>query len=198
MEQAAILKPQGDFSPNNCNEEKSISANSLDPMALSIIKNPLLKDIHKNTIKKAWFAMAHLMLENGSRVLDVRCQHGMGTYAMAALNPNIEFIGIDKDHRKIKEAEKNYKLPNLQFIGGDIQENFLPKQSIDGVVNAFTLHEIYSESNCSEKAVIQTLEKQFELLKQGGYIFIQGHVMPQQEDYVLIEMPEDPSHGNHI
>ena len=47
-------------------------------------------------------------------------------------------------------------LPNLKFIAGKIEENFLPKSSVDAIVNSFTLHEIYSENNCSEKVVIKS------------------------------------------
>jgi len=193
---ALSLKDQSDF-PNSESAEP-INASDVDPMAPEIIQNPLLKNIPTDIIRTAWFTMAHLILENGSTVLDIRCQNGIGTYAMAALNPHIEFIGIDRDDNLISQAEKKYSLPNLQFISGDIQENFVPKKSIDAIVNSFTLHEIYSENNCSEKAVTDSLERQFHLLKDNGYIFIQGHVMPPEDSYVLIEMMEEPSKGKDI
>ncbi len=187
------LKKQVTPSPKD-----DIRPNDLDPMAPDIAPNPLLKDIPKAVIKRAWFTTAHLVLERGSQVLDIRCQNGMGTYAMAALNPDITFIGIDKSNSVIDAAEEKYKLPNLKFICGDIQENFVPKGSLDAIVNSFTLHEIYSENNCSERAVTDSLERQFELLKRDGKLFIQGHVMPAEESYVLVEMPDEPGKGKKI
>lgn len=194
---AAIpLKDQPDFPAQE--KTDAMRAYDVDPMAPDIIENPLLKNIPPAIIRRAWFTMAHLVLENGSTVLDIRCQNGIGTYTMAALNPNIEFIGIDRNDALIDQAEKDYSLPNLQFMSGDIQENFVPKNSIDAIVNSFTLHEIYSENNCSEKAVTKSLERQFELLKTNGTIFIQGHVMPPEDNYVLVEMMEEPSKGKDI
>jgi ubiquinone/menaquinone biosynthesis C-methylase UbiE len=156
-----------------------------------ITKNPLLKNIPNSIIRRAWFTMAHLVLTKGSEVLDIRCQTGIITYTMAALNPEISFIGMDRDIGLIDKAKKKYNLPNLKFISGEIESNFIPKKSVDAIVNSYTLHEIYSENNCSEKAVLKSLERQFELLKENGYIFIQGHYMTSEEDYVLLEIRED-------
>lgn len=194
---AVSIASEGDFSPKTANpEQEDLSA--LDPMAPAVTQNPLLKGIPYPIIRSAWFTMAHLVLENGSKVLDIRCQSGIKTYAMAALNPDIEFVGIDRNPSLIEQAKEQYSLPNLTFMSGDIQENFVPKGSIDAIVNSFTLHEIYSENNCSEKAVTDSLERQFELLKNEGYVFIQGHVAPAEDEYALIEMPEDPSKGELI
>lgn len=172
--------------------------NTLDPMAPDVTENPLLKDIHPAIIKQAWFTAAHLVLENGAEILNTRCQSGAMTYAMAALNPSLTFIGIDKNASLIDQAEAKYKLPNLKFMAGDIQENFVPKGSLNAIINSFTLHEIYSENNCNEKIVLKLLERQFELLKENGLLFIQGHVAPDESDYVLIEMPEESSRGQTL
>ena len=200
MNQAAIKNPENDFSPRQDTQEKDlgVAEGTFDPMARSVVQNPLLKNIPHAVIKRAWFNMAHLVLENGSRVLDISCRDGIITYAMAAMNPKIEFIGIDKNVGLIDAAEKQYALPNLKFMSGDIQENFVPKGSLDAAINSFTLHEIYSDNNCSEQAVMDSLERQFELLKPQGQIFIQGHVMPPEDEYTLIEMPEDPPKGQSI
>lgn len=170
----------------------------LDPLAPDIRNNPLLKHIPASVIKQAWFTMAHLVLEEGSKVLNIRCQHGMLTYAMAALNPNIEFIGIDRNKDTIQQVEASFKLPNLTFYSGDIQENFVPKASLDAIINSYSLHEIYSENNCSEFAVTRFLERQLELLKDKGVLYMHGHVMPSSNPYVLMEFPEDRAQGESI
>lgn len=196
MSQTALKTPASAFTAPTAERQENMGA--FDPMAPAVLKNPLLKNIPPETIKRAWFTMAHLVLENGSRVLDINCRDGIRTYAMAVLNPKIEFIGIDRNSLLIDKAEKQYQLPNLQFMTGDIQENFVPKGSLDATVNSFTLHEIYSENNCSEKSVTDSLERQFELLKDNGLVFIQGHIMPPNDEYVLIEMPEDPAKGKSL
>ena len=196
MTQTAVLaSTHAASTPSFHEREKS---GIYDPTAPIATKNPLLQDIPAKIIRRAWFTTAHIVLENGSKVLDISCRDGIRTYAMAALNPNVEFIGIDKNASLIDEAEKKFQLPNLQFMSGDIQENFVPKGSLDATINSFTLHEIYSENNCSEKAVIDSLERQFELLKENGLVFIQSHIMPPEDEYVLIEMPEDPSKGSSV
>jgi 2-polyprenyl-3-methyl-5-hydroxy-6-metoxy-1,4-benzoquinol methylase len=173
------------------NGQSHISEQALDPTAPDVIKNPLLKNVPNAIIRRAWFTMAHLVLAKGSGVLDIRCQTGIITYTMAVLNPEIDFIGMDRDVTLVDKAKKKYNLPNLKFVGGEIEENFVPKSSIDAIVNSFTLHEIYSENNCSEKSVMRSLERQFELLKDDGYIFIQGHFMSPEADYVLLEIREE-------
>lgn len=200
MTQAALKTPQDSFSPQA--EEQTlplgVTEGKFDPLARTLVQNPKLKGIAPAIIRQAWFTMAHLVLHNGARILDINCGNGTMTYAMAALNPKVEFIGIDRNNGLIDIAEEKYQLPNLKFMSGDIQENFVPKGSLDAIINAYTLHEIYSDNNCSEKAVTDSLERQFELLKPDGYIFIQGHIMPAEEEYALIEMPEDPSKGDTV
>ncbi len=187
---------------DNIAESKS-APSSRSPSPATIVptkgtQNPLLKNIPAAITRNAWFTMAHLVLENKSKVLDIYCGEGAMTYAMAALNPEVHFIGIDSDTTKIKRAKKKYKLQNLQFMAGDIQENFVPKGSLDAIVNSFTLHEIYSKHNSSEKAVRKSLKRQFELLKEDGLLFIQGYLMPLEDSYVLLEMPDEPSKGDNI
>lgn len=153
--------------------------------------NPLLKDIPKAVIRQAWFTMAHLVLEKGAHILNITCGDGIYTYAMAAMNPEYEFVGIDRNAKKIEKAQKKYNLPNLSFVCGDVQESFLPPNSLDAIINSFTLHEFYSEEQCSVKAVTDILHRHLELLKEDGYIFIQGYAMPPEDDYVLLEIPND-------
>lgn len=178
-------------SANGAVGSDSGTSHNLEPIPPHVTQNPLLKNVPNSVIRRAWFTMAHLVLAKGSEVLDIRCQTGIITYTMAALNPEISFVGMDRDVTLVDKAKRKYNLPNLKFISGEIEANFIPKSSVDAIVNSFTLHEIYSENNCSEKAVLTSLERQFELLKDNGYVFIQGHYMSPEEDYVLLEIRED-------
>ena len=127
-------------SPTDENATETMTA----PIGLNVIKNPLLKNIAPHIIKQAWFIMAHLVLEKDAKVLNMVTQDGATTYAMAALNPDIEFIGILPSAEKTETATAEYKLPNLKFIKNTIQENFMPRGSFDAIINSFNLHEIYS------------------------------------------------------
>ncbi|MEM9469523.1 MAG: methyltransferase domain-containing protein [Pseudomonadota bacterium] len=153
--------------------------------------NPLLKDVPKAVIRQAWFTMAHLVLEQNAHILNISCGDGIYTYAMAAMNPEYDFVGIDRNAKKIEAAKKKYKLPNLSFVAGDVQESFLPPNSLDAIINSFTLHEFYSAEQCSVKAVTDILHRHLELLKEDGYIFIQSYAMQPEDSYVLLEMPDD-------
>jgi len=54
---------------------------SKTPLGLKITPNPLLAGIPSKIIKQAWFIMAHLVLENGAKVLNMRSNNGAVTYA---------------------------------------------------------------------------------------------------------------------
>ncbi len=163
------------------------------PLGLNVIENPLLRNIPPEIIKQAWFIMAHLVLEKDATILHMVTHNGATTYAMAALNPDFEFIGIISSAEQTEIAKDKYKLPNLKFIKSDIQENFMPLGSFDAIINSFNLHEIYSGHNCNEKSVTDILERQFHLLKKDGYIFTQGYNSRSEDDFILMEMPDDPS-----
>lgn len=158
----------------------------------------LLCDIPNAVIRQAWFMMAHLVLDDGSRVLDIGCRDGALVYAMAAMNPMHHFIGLDRDKRAIRKAKDTYKLPNLEFMAGDVTENFLAPSSLDAVINAYTLHETYSRTQCSERAVEDSMEAQLKLLKPDGLLFIRDFAMPNPEEFVVLEMPEEISTGDAI
>lgn len=83
-------------------------------------RDNLLKDIAPEMVRRAWFTLSHLLLEEGSRVeFDMGCLDGTLTYAMAAMNPKIRFIGLDKSKRLISKAKETYQLHNLEFKIGD-------------------------------------------------------------------------------
>mgnify|MGYP005839475745 CR=1 FL=1 len=152
-----------------------------------------LKDLRPDIVKKAWFNMAHILLDPGAHVLDMGCGDGTLTYAMAALNPDLNFTGIDFNKSKIKKAQENYHRDNLQFKSADIGEMLFEENSLDAIINSFTLHEIYSEKNYNESIVAQTLENQYKQLKNNGTLFIRDYAIDNPEQMVLLEMHEDPS-----
>lgn len=158
-----------------------------------------LADIPAEIIRKAWFTMAHLILEPGARVANMSCQDGMMSYVMAALNPDIHITGVDIDKKVIRKAAQKYKLPNLDFVVGDAADpGLFEKNSLDAIINSFILHIIYSESKYNERPVVQALENQFSFLKKGGIMFIRDYAMPPPGEYVLLEMPDATSRSQSL
>ncbi len=161
-------------------------------------RNLLLKDITYKTVRKAWFTLSHLLLDNGSTVLDMGCGTGETTYAMAALNPEITFIGVDKSKKALKEASKKYQAPNLEFKVGDISGDLFEPETIDAIINSYTLHKVFSNARYNERIITDTLQKQFAMLKDGGTMFIQDYAKPSQGDFVLIEMHDEGSKSDKL
>ena len=46
-------------------------------------RDMLLKAVDTDTIRKAWFTLSHLLLDEGSKVVDMGCDDWAVTYAMA-------------------------------------------------------------------------------------------------------------------
>ncbi len=157
-----------------------------------------LQDLPHTTIRKAWFTLAHVMVEPGATIIDMGCQGGAMAYAMALLSPELRIIGVDQSKRLIQQASENYQAPNLEFVCGDCGAPDLFKPgSIDAIVNSFLLHEIYSD-HYNDRSVVQTLSNQFGLLKENGILFIRDYVMPLPGEYVLMEMPDVDSRGKNL
>ncbi|MFN3827114.1 MAG: class I SAM-dependent methyltransferase [Micavibrio sp.] len=158
-----------------------------------------LKNVPPSIIRKAWFTMSHLLLQPGARVIDMGSNDGAVTYAMAALNPEIQFIGIDLDKKKIAKSKSTWKLANLDFQVGDITAGAgIQEGSVDAIINSFILHELYSNSRYNDRPVVHTLEKQFSLLKNEGQMLIRDYALPQRSEYVLMEMPDVSSRDNDL
>ncbi len=155
-------------------------------------KHPELKTIPPHIVRKAWFTMSHLLLPPGSLIGDMGCEEGHMTYVMAILNPQINFIGVDMDEKKIETAKEKWKLPNLRFRNANIAYSAaFDREYFDAIINSFILHEISSGSRYSDRQIVKTLEQQFSLLKQEGWMFIRDFALRRPPtEYVLLEMPD--------
>lgn len=161
-------------------------------------RDMLLKDVDAAVIRKAWFNLSHLLLDEGSKVIDMGCDDGAVTYAMAAIAPKIRFIGLDKSKRQINKAREKYPLHNLEFVVGDATSEIFEPESVDAIINSYVLHEVYSGSRYNERIVSDTLRKHFKILKKGGAMFIRDFARPPPGEFVLIEMPDVESTGNTL
>lgn len=146
--------------------------------------------------KKAALISAHFLLPAGARVVDMACETGEITYMLAVLNPRIEFIGVDRDPTAISFARKTYRLPNLSYRLTDIAIPDLEDGSVDGIINSNVLHHVYSAGGYNAEEVSNLLDRQIAKLKTGGTMLIRDYIMPPQDEYVLMELPNLPSTGD--
>ncbi|MBX2834350.1 MAG: class I SAM-dependent methyltransferase, partial [Micavibrio sp.] len=180
--------------------EADLDHQDIEHEALSRIerRNLLLKDIDPVIIRKAWFTLSHMLLDEGAKVLDLGCHDGAMAYAMAALYPKVKFTGLDKSKRQINKAKEKYKLHNLDFKIGDASSEIYEPESLDAIVSSYVLHEIFSGSRYNEEIVHDALRKQFKMLKKNGVMFIRDFARPPPEEFVLLEMPDIPSRGEAL
>lgn len=146
--------------------------------------------------KKASLISAHFLLPAGSRIVDMGCETGEISYMLAVLNPRVEIIGVDSDAKCIDFARKTYRLPNLSFRQSDISIPDLDDESVDGIINSNMLHHVYSAGGYNPDEVTQLLEKQIQKLKPGGTMLVRDYVMPPEDEYVFLELPNVPSTGS--
>ncbi len=161
-------------------------------------RNEMLNDIPYEEVRRAWNTLSHILLSDGATVLDMGCGDGKITYAMAALNPNINFIGIDKSKKIIKKAAKQYVADNLEFKVGDVSSDLFEPETIDAIINSYTLHKVFSNARYNERIITDTLHKQFTMLKNNGTMFIRDYTKPEQSDFVLIEMHDEKSKSDNL
>ncbi len=152
----------------------------------------LLASVPEAVIRKAWFTMSHLVLSPGSKVVDVGSADGSLVFAMAVMNPDYNFIGIDMDRHLVRQARDLYQLDNLEFVCGNMLDDLLPENSVDAIIHSFTLHEVYSQTNCNDRVVSNIIENHFRWLKPEGLLFIREFSLPETS-YVMLEMPDEPS-----
>jgi len=159
-------------------------------------RNETLKDVPFETVRHAWFTTSHLLLPDNAKIADMGCGDGELTFCMAALNPQLRFIGIDKSKRDINKAREIYQLHNLEFKVGDVSSTAGKANSLDAIVNNNILHTVYSSSRYNERIVSDTLAEHFKWLKNGGVMFIRDYARPPPEEFVQIELKDKPSHGD--
>lgn len=142
--------------------------------------------------QRAWFTLAHLLPAPGARIADLGCGGGEIAHAMAASMPDVRIVGVDTSRQSIEQAKALPVLSNLEFRRGNVMHPPFEDESLDAIVNAFTLHEIYSGSRSAEQAVRNMLRMHFSLLRPGGLMFVQDYLCPSYDGFVLLEIDDGP------
>lgn len=142
----------------------------------------------------------HFLATPGAKIAVADCGAGEKAYEFAKLNPRQNIIGLDNDAAQIKTAIKNHEASNLDFQSYDDFYASEETNILDGVLNPFNLHYLYSISGYSKARVARYLEKQLDSIKQGGSIVIQGYISPDNDEnhHVLMELSDYRSNSHSI
>lgn len=160
----------------------------------------LLAALPPETRMRAKLIASHLLLANGSLVLDMECETGALTAALAYFCPRLNFVGIDRNRKFIELAQRRfeaYGLNNLSFEVADSMAIPRADNSVDAIVNSRVVGAIYTRNTYNEAPVISTLADHFRLLKPEGIMVMYDYPMPAPDAYVHMEFPvpkRDPRH----
>lgn len=152
----------------------------------------LLQSLPHDVVLRAKHIISHLLLPDGATVIDLECETGALTAALAAFNPRLNFIGIDRNRQMIMRARARFKqfaIPNLNFETGDTMGLRRGAESVDAIVASNVVGQVYTRSNYDDTRIADVLEKQFALLKTDGLLVIYDYAMPPTDEYVQIEFP---------
>ena len=112
------------------------------------------------------------------RVADMGSGSGTGSRDLAALYPGLEVVGVDVNPTSVEMAREAYRLPNLSFMVGDIADQLLPDESLDGILDSSVLHHVTSFNGFSRERVHGLLRNQVAQLRPGGILAIRDFVAP--------------------
>ncbi|WP_214073074.1 class I SAM-dependent methyltransferase [Mucilaginibacter sp. dw_454] len=97
------------------------------------------------------------------KILEVGCGNGWLSAKMAGL-PKTYVTGLDVNRTEINQANRVFKLPNLEFVYDAFNENTFENERFDVIVFAATLQYFSS--------VVSVLRQAEKLLNRGGEIHI--------------------------
>ncbi len=149
-----------------------------------------LASLPHDVVLRAKHIVSHLLLPEGSVVIDLECETGSLTAAMALLQPRLVFQGIDKNRQMIMRARARFKnIPNLTFETGDAASPRRAEDSVDAITASSVMGDIFSRANYDDTKLQETLARYFRLLKNDGIMVIYDYAMPHDHEYVQIEFP---------
>lgn len=143
--------------------------------------------------QKIAFTAAHLLCDGN--VADMGMGSGAGSYALAALYPALQVVGVDLDPEMVELATKKHTLANLSFKQGDIAEEVFERGSMDGIFNSSVLHHVTSFGGYKYENAARALRNQALSLAPHGVLVIRDFVAPPSDPEVLLELPT--SDGNN-
>lgn len=137
---------------------------------------------------KVALTAAHLLCTG--KVADMGMGSGAGSHALAALYPTLRVVGVDLDPTMVEMAAERYRLPNLEFVRGDIAEDVFAPESVDGIFDSSVLHHVTSFGGYEYGRAATCLENQVRALKAHGVLVVRDFLAPLSRE-VAIELPVD-------
>lgn len=159
---------------------------------MSAINNPqdYIDTLSPHRLLRAKLLSSHLLLPDGAVVYDMGSYDGGMTAALAALNPYLKFIGVDRNKGMVKAASDRFDFDNLSFIHADVtaMDDIAPNVA-DAIINSRILGEIYTRTGYNPQKVQDAIENQFRILKEDGIYLLYDYIMKPEDEYVLMEFP---------
>jgi len=138
--------------------------------------------------QKVALTAAHLLAEG--RIADMGMGSGSGSLALASLYPALEVVGVDVNPEMVARARDKHRLPNLEFVVGDIAEPVFDAESLDAILDSSVLHHVTTFSGYDYDAARRALRTQVAQLRPGGTLIIRDFLAPPSGDVVL-DVPDD-------
>jgi ubiquinone/menaquinone biosynthesis C-methylase UbiE len=135
---------------------------------------PSMRATHLHLVTQAARA-----LPRAGRILDLACGSAQFLCELAAMRPELTFIGIDLSESMLALAENAVRkrgLTNVTFRRGDITRLPFANASIDGVVSTVALHHLPTREHLS--ACFRDVAR---VLRPDGALFLADLVRPRRE-----------------
>ncbi len=126
--------------------------------------------------QKVALTAAHLLC--AGNLADMGMGSGSGSYALAALYPDLHVTGVDVNGEMIQRARSRYVLPNLHFQQGDVAEPCFPAGSQEAILDSSVLHHVTSFNGYDRSAAARALAVQAMQLTEHGVLIVRDFVDP--------------------
>ncbi len=138
--------------------------------------------------QKIALTAAHLL--GLGKVADMGMGSGSGSYALAALYPALQVVGVDVSEALVERARREYDLPNLSFVVGDVARPVFEPGELDGIFDSSVLHHVTSFNGYDPGAAADALTVQARQLAERGTLIVRDFVDPGEGE-VWLDLPED-------
>lgn len=114
---------------------------------------------------------------SAKNILDVGCADGTVTLALAAMYPEINFVGIDLSKEFVNIASKKIgDRKNIRFESGYLRDRLANPERFDVVLFCSVLHEFFSYGE-GISTVVKALSDAHEMLNPGGTLIIRDMIL---------------------
>lgn len=152
-----------------------------------------LRGMDASMRQKVALTAAHLLCVG--KVADMGMGSGAGSFALAALYPELEVVGVDLDPQMVELAAERHRRPNLSFVRGDIAEAVFPEASLDGIFDSSVLHHVTSYGGYVHANAARAIRNQVRALRPGGVLvvrdFLAPHAVEATGTEVWLDLPSD-------